>query len=405
MNRCHLCHEHAVDRLRDFGPQPVCNRFLAAPDADEQIFPMVLGQCNRCGTVQLMQLVPSDELRARFPWITYTEPSTHLDWLVQTSAALPGISKDSRICGIFLPTDPTLARFEAAGFTHTWRLDCAADLGVNDACAGTETIQGRLDESAAEAIAARRGQPDLIVARHILEHTHDPSRLMRALHRLVNPRGYVIFEVPDCQPALEKNDYTTLWEEHVFYFTAVTLAGCLEKHGWRIVHQKRMGPSLVAFAQPAEIKGGQLPVNQIAAESSRAKAFAAAFPGQREAVKGLLSGFARERGKIAVFGAGHLSCVFINLMELKDVLFCVIDDHDQKQGRFMPGSRLPIHPSRELEKGIALCLSSLGPETDARLSAKNPGVRAFLERGGEWRSLLPGETHLLEAGLRGCEIP
>jgi hypothetical protein len=301
---------------------------------------------------------------------------------------------DSTICGIFLPADPTLARFKTRGFIQAWRLDIQGDLGINDPCAGTETIQARFDENAAENIAQRRGRPDAVLIRHILEHTHDIGRLMKGLHRLVSPKGYVIFEVPDCQPALETGDYSTLWEEHQFYFTLETFSHCLERNQWRVLHKERTGPSLVAIAAPAGSVLASWPsFESIAAELARAKEFAAEFPARKAHIGGRLADFSRDGGNIAVFGAGHLSCVFINLMEIKNRICCVIDDHEKKPGLFMPGSRLPIASSPALlDREITLCLSSLGYETDARLQAKNPAVREFLAKGGRFASIFPAEN-------------
>src|SRR5690348_10498933 len=140
MNTCHLCQASAVDDLRNFGPMPICNRLLSNPSEPEATFPMVLGQCSRCGLIQMMQLVPPAELRTRLPWLTYTEPTGHLDRLVTTISNLPGVTFDSPVLGIFLPTDKTLDWFSGRGFKHARRLEFQMDLGVDDPCAGTETI-------------------------------------------------------------------------------------------------------------------------------------------------------------------------------------------------------------------------------------------------------------------------
>jgi len=223
------------------------------------------------------------------------------------------------------------------------------------------------------------------------------GRLMKGLRRLAKPEGYVIFEVPDCESALTNKDYTMLWEEHVSYFTRPTFTHCLATHGWRTVYTEQTGVSLIAIAQPDETDGNpRPPAYPVAEELGRGRAFASAFPETKDGVLRFARDFTRCQGKIAVFGAGHLSCMFINLMDLTSHLCCVIDDHEKKQGMFMPGSRLPIHSSRALvEEDIALCLSSLGRETDARLLSKNPWVRDFSAKGGKLRALFPGENHFL----------
>src|SRR5438093_54758 len=80
---------------------------------------------------------------------------------------------------------------------------------------GVETIQDKLTLAQARQIAARRGETDVIIARHILEHAHDLHAFIEAVRALAKPGGYVLFEVPDCTLAFEKQDITTLWEEHI----------------------------------------------------------------------------------------------------------------------------------------------------------------------------------------------
>jgi hypothetical protein len=397
MNVCVLCQNSAVIRLRDFGRLPVCNHFLTRPGEPEAIFPFILGQCTYCGLVQIVHPVPPDQLRSPHHWITYTEPSGHLDALVATVLALPGVTRDCAICGIFLRTDPTLERFQAGGFSNTWRLDIQADLEVTDPCAGTETIQDRFQAEIAERISQKRGHPDVIIIRHVLEHAHDPRAVMEGLRRLVKASGFVVFEVPDCQQLMAEKDYTSLWEEHVSYFTMQTFVHLLKTNGWGVQHTGKPGVSLVAIAQPGERQmPPAAPAYPVAEELTRGKAFADGFPALKARIRDFLSDFSRSQGKIALFGAGHLSCTLMNLMEMQDYLCCVIDDHERKQGMFTPGSHLPICASRALqEKNIALCLSSLGNEADGRLAARNPPVHDFLRQGGELRSIFPRENFFL----------
>ena len=94
-----------------------------------------------------------------------------------------------------------------------------------------------------------------------------------------------------------------------------------------------------------------------------------------------------------MFGAGHLSCFWINVLGVEAELEFVVDDHPAKRGLRMPGSRLPIRGSSALlEENITLCLLSLSPESEAKVLAKNP---EFLARGGSFASIFPGRPNSL----------
>ena len=69
-----------------------------------------------------------------------------------------------------------------------------------------------------------------------------------------------------------------------------------------------------------------------------------------------------------MFGAGHLACMFINVMGLNDEIAFVVDDHPAKRGLRMPGSSLPILPSSALiDDGVSVCLTSLSPESEEKV--------------------------------------
>ena len=391
MNTCYSCKTPAVKDLRDFGRLPVCNRFLASESEGEALFPFVLAQCQSCGLVQVSQPVPPLQLRSRFEWVTYSEPTAHLNDLVARVGKLPAINQQSAICGIFLPTDPTLNRFNEHGYPCTWRLDIQSDLEVSDRLAGTETIQAQLNRHSAERIKARRGSPNVIVMRHILEHTHNISETLHGVRALLSPNGYAVFEVPNCAPPLANLDYTTLWEEHVLYFTEETFLSCLARNGFEVLHYEQVGVSLLAVTRPAAHV--TMPDYDVSRQLALGLHFANSFEAWRERVIKFLTEFKTTQGNIALFGAGHLSCTFVNLLRRNDLISCIIDDHERKQRMFMPGCKLPICASSALlERDIKLCLSSLGEHTDIKVAQKNS---QFVASGGTFASVLPGKTYFL----------
>ena len=95
-----------------------------------------------------------------------------------------------------------------------------------------------------------------------------------------------------------------------------------------------------------------------------------------------------------MLGAGHLTGAFLNLYGLADRIEFVADDNPNKQGLFMPGSRLPILASSELlAREIDLCLMSVRPEIEDTVAAKNA---AFTARGGVLASVFPDSPYSIE---------
>lgn len=373
----------------DAGQHPVASRYLKAPAQREPLFALALGQCTACGLVQLTTLVPPDQLIPPFDWITYNEPEGHLDAVADKLALLPGLGSDSVIGAITYKDDSTLKRLEKRGLGHGWRVDVSADLRA-PAAAGLASIQARLPERA-RTVSQRYGKADLLIVRHVLEHAQDTRRFAAGLRELVRPGGYLMFEVPDCSQVLDTLDYTTIWEEHVLYFTIATYRLTLEALGFEIVgldsYPYPYENSLVAVVRNVSQPTPQHDQDEVERERKRGRRFAAAFPHRRHAVQATLAERCRNGARVALFGAGHLACMFINLNDVSNYITFVVDDHPRKLGLFMPGSGLPIKESRALlPENIVLCLSSLSPESEEKVVTK---LGEFMARDGEFASIFP----------------
>jgi hypothetical protein len=113
--------------------------------------------------------------------------------------------------------------------------------------------------------------------------------------------------------------------------------------------------------------------------------YAAAFGPVTRSLRAYLERVKREQGPIALFGAGHLACAFINFHGLADLIDFVADDTPQKQGLFLPGARTPILPSAEMAaRKVALCILALSISNEDKVIERNA---AFSAAGGTFCSI------------------
>ena len=397
---CHLCKSSRVEELLDLGLQPVCNRFLSRPDEEEFKHPMRLGFCSACGIPQLMDPVPVAELRPRFDWITYAEPERHVNRMADTIARLPGLGKNSVCYGVSFKDDSILTALAERGLGRTRRLDVKTDLDIEDSRAGVETVQDRLTPERCHSLAKTLGPADVVVARHILEHSRDVFRFMSALRGLLNPSGYLVLEVPDCARALENLDYSTIWEEHVLYFTPWTFKRAMTIGGFSSVHFEVFpyAPEDVLvcigrFSGSASPPPAGMEQESLELEKNRAFGFRDGLAGRGEKFRRYFFDHRIGPDEVAVFGAGHLSCVFINLLGLAGQIDFVVDDHPQKQGLFMPGNHRPIRGPAALADGrTRLCLLGINADSEPGVIGANGRYAA---RGGTFASIFPASPNAL----------
>ncbi|MBW2617789.1 MAG: hypothetical protein JRC92_02800 [Deltaproteobacteria bacterium] len=186
-----------------------------------------------------------------------------------------------------------------------------------------------------------------------------------------------------------------IWEEHAVYFTEATLKSALDIGGLTLERFERfpqaLEDSLVVIGRAGDEARPAAPADEPPqAEVASFLAYAEGLESTRRAVRERLS----RAGRVAVFGAGHLSCCYINLLGLADRIEFVVDDHPRKQGLFMPGSGRPVLGSQALtERGVSLCLMGLSPDIEDKIMAAN---QAFLQAGGQFASLIPASPRRLE---------
>jgi C-methyltransferase C-terminal domain/Putative zinc binding domain/Methyltransferase domain len=387
---CMVCGADAVVQHLDLGEHPVATFFLTNQTAPEVTHPIRLGQCEACGTIQLMQPVPHTALVAPYDWIVSREPEEHLDQAVAKLMALPGITTASVIAGLSYKDDTTLDRFRPFGFDAIWRVDLRDDLGATHPNANIETVQKLTTPASMHAVAARRGQADILVVRHIIEHAEDLQAFIQGCAALVKPGGYIMVECPDCSRNLDLADAAMAWEEHSIYFTPATFENVLSTAGFETVfldnYPLPFENCLVMVARKTGEPGPLFVSEAAKAERGWLMHYAARHAPITAALRARLEHVRAEEGPIAIFGAGHLACAFVLFHGLADLIDCVVDDTAQKQGLFLPGARLPILPSRALvERGVKLCLFAVSPNSEDKIAGFNA---AFTDAGGRFASIL-----------------
>lgn len=391
---------YQVEKLADFGLQPVSNRFLEESGKDQvPQFPLGLVINKDSGLIHLDKPFPIDELKPRYDWLTCFEPEDHLDNMVETIIKLPGISNDSVFGAYSFKDDSTLRRLEKKGFSNTWRIDPDKDLGVKDKCANVETYQMHLSEYSANKIIETYGKADVIIVRHVIEHSYNLSEFINFFRSLIKPNGYIVWELPDCERALQNGDCTTLWEEHVYYFTSYTFKKLLQICNFEIVHYESV-PYALENSLIAIVKQSQNQVStsddseSVRIELERGYNFVNQIKDRKIHIKEKLKKILKDKGTIAIFGAGHLTIAFLSIMEITDFVKYVIDDNPNKKGMRMPVGDLPIVGSEVLYNNeIKFCLLGLNPQNQPKVIEKH---RAYTDSGGIFGSIFPGSNLYFE---------
>ena len=395
-NVCRLCGEDGYEVLIDLGSQPVSHRFVETHEVADE-FPMALGQCEVCGVAQLSDPMPVEAMVPKFDWIKFNEPEDHLGEMVQFISSLPGITKESRILGISKHDKPLLLQLSKAGFTQLNQVSAAEDLGLLHENTSEALIQAGLDSKAAESILKKRGSYEIVLARRVLEHAFHGSEFLETLKSLLSPGGLLVLEVPDCKSSFDNGDVSTLWEEHISYFTEVSLDKVLSMNSLETARTRVFEypdeNALVVAAHASEKISEKLSKDPSEKESNRINFFVMTLTDTKRQLGEFFENYIFKGGKVAILGAGHRSCTFVNVLEIGKYLEFFVDDDPNKHSLHIPGCGLPIRNSKSLvEEDITLCLLGINPLSEERFIQNQ---KEFEKKGGQFLSIAPNSSRAI----------
>ena len=204
-----------------------------------------------------------------------------------------------------------------------------------------------------------------------------------------------MFEVPDCSLLFSSCDYSAIWEDHTLYFTPSTFKAFLKNAGFSIVdyhlYPYPYENCLVIIAS-VDDEVGEIDVpDDLDASRQLMLNYGKNFVKNREIIREKLQQIKENYGDIAIFGAGHLATMYVNVFDITDLISFVVDDDQNKEGLFVPGCKLPIYRSSALlDRGIKYCLTSLSPESEKKVISAN---KKFLSNGGTFASIFPSSPN------------
>lgn len=257
-----------------------------------------------------------------------------------------------------------------------------------------ESIQALLRPDVLAELASAQGTANLVICRYLLEHSNDPVASLKGLGHLMVKDGLLFIEVPDSSKFLSLLDYSFIWEEHICYFTEDTFRACALKAGYEIVQFTRfpgaLEDALVFVLRATQQLNCKRTVALNRKNSDTFIRYQAEFDNVKQKYRSALQAFSGGgKKKVAIFGAGHHSIMFVNALGLAQQISYAIDDAPEKIGYLIPGTSIPIVPSEHLllDPSIDVCLLGVGPNIEKKIRSK---CARYLNRGGRIYTIFPG---------------
>ncbi|HEU5297037.1 MAG TPA: class I SAM-dependent methyltransferase [Burkholderiaceae bacterium] len=357
--RCRSCGAPLRTSFVDLGMSPLCQTHISPDQLHEMepFYPLHAYVCDACHLVQLQEFVSPQEIFTEYAYFSSYSASwvEHARRYVEMAIRRFGLGPRSKVMEIASNDGYLLQHFVAAG-VPVLGIEPAANVAKVAVDKGIATTVRFFGVETAGAIAAEHGQPDLLLGNNVLAHVPDLNDFVSGMKRLLAPGGVITMEFPHLQRLMAENQFDTIYHEHFSYFSFVAVEQVFARHGLTLFDVEELpthGGSLRIFARHRD--NAALPVGE-RVEGLRGREVADGFltaeryrnfdQQVRRTKRRLLSFLvdARERGKKVVgYGAPGKGNTLLNYCGIRtDLLDFTVDANPYKQGKFTPGTRIPI---------------------------------------------------------------
>jgi len=393
MSFCHLCSSDNLLPLIDFGRHPIAKHYLMAESDERPDWPVKLFFCESCWLSQLLDSCPPEVIYDDYVTLSSWKFQPQVKHEIETVQKITGLSLDANIIEIGCNDAMFLDELALVGYKNILGIEPSGDAHALAVAKGFDVVQEFLTPILSESLIEQRGKFDLFISRQNLEHISDLKGVVASIDILLKPNGFVLIELPNYDCNLRCQDYS-LWEEHVNYFTVDTLSYFLSLSNIKVIHQEIFlfsGEGIFVIGQ--KIEKANYSLDYVPALREKNVEYAAYWPLFRAQITEYLKLQKQAGKKVAVYGAGARAFCLINFAGLASYIDVILDDQKEKQGRFMPGGRLPIVSSEILyTQGIDICLLAVNAENEDKVISKH---LKWKEKGGQFWSVFPPSNHLL----------
>ena len=365
--KCRHCGSDVTHVLVDLGAAPPSNAYLSkmALKRPEKFFPLRVLVCEGCWLVQAEAYSRAAELfNEEYAYFSSfsTEWLEHSKRYVDEMTVRFGLGSSSTVVEV-AANDGYLLQYVKEKSIGCYGIEPTASTANAARQKGIEIVQDFLSTSLAQQLRNQGKTADLVVANNVLAHVPDINDFSNACRLLMKPNGVLTCEFPHLMNLISQHQFDTIYHEHFSYLSFGTVVNIFAKNGLNVFDVEEIGThggSLRVFAQCSDT-GSHLVssrVDDLLSQETLAGmssiAFYQGFQEHAERVKNDFLRFLIEKkveGKLVVgYGAAAKGNTLLNFAGVKsDLIKYVVDRSPHKQGKFMPGSRIPIVSEDRLE--------------------------------------------------------
>jgi SAM-dependent methyltransferase len=364
--RCRFCGERLEHVFADLGVSPLANSYVPTERAAamEPFFPLRALVCAHCFLVQLEEYETPEGLFSEYAYFS-SYSTTWLEHSERYAAEMVerfGIGSDAKVVEV-ASNDGYLLQYFAARGVPVLGIEPAANVAAAALARGIPTEVRFFGRQAASDLREEHAA-DLLVGNNVLAHVPELNDFVGGLAALLKPKGVTTIEFPHLMRLVDAVQFDTIYHEHLSYFSFMTVTRVFEEHGLVVFDVEELsthGGSLRIYARheddesrPIGTRVDELLQRERAAGYDRLETYLSFESRVRGAKRELLAFLvdAKDQGRsIAGYGAPAKASTLLNYCGIgTDFIDYTVDLSLHKQGRLLPGCRVPIRPPEEIER-------------------------------------------------------
>jgi len=354
---CRSCAAPDLALILSLGKTPLANSLLSpgAPAASEERFPLDLVFCPKCSLVQIAVSIPPEKMFREYSYFSsFSEGMLrHAEEHVARLIRMQGLGGDSLAMEIASNDGYLLQHFVKAGIP-VLGVEPARNIAKVAVDRGIRTVS----EFFTRELAATLPKADVVIANNVLAHVPDLNGFIAGVRTVLKPGGVATIEVPYVRDMVDGCEFDTIYHEHLCYFSVAALDALISRNGLVLDRVERIpihGGSLLLQLRHEKTDRGS--VEALLREEGQwgvkqklpYQVMAHRVEGMKASLRGLLADLKKEGRRIAAYGAAAKGATLLNHFGIgTEWLDYVVDRSPHKQGRLMPGARLPIEPVERL---------------------------------------------------------
>jgi SAM-dependent methyltransferase len=361
---CRFCGSALSHTFVDLGMSPLCETYPALKDLNrgETYYPLHTYVCDKCFLVQLDEYTSPESIFGDYAYFSSYSDSwlRHAENYCLNMQSRFGLNQDSFVVEV-ASNDGYLLQYFVQHSIPVLGIEPAANVARVAAEKGVPTLVKFFGTELARELVDKGQSADLVLGNNVLAQVPDLNDFVEGLKVMLKPEGVLTLEFPHLLKLIEHNEFDTIYHEHFSYFSLLTTVSIMKAHGLRVFDVEELqshGGSLRVFASRAEARTHPVRGNvaRVIEDEVRAgldgldsyKTFTEQVKSTKLALLEFLIKAAREGKTVAGYGAPGKSATLLHYCGIgKDLIEYTVDRSPYKQGRFLPGTHIPIyHPDR-----------------------------------------------------------